>query len=94
MAVTSQGGTIGNAGAGNGTVDVRTGAEWNNGNGTLMVGNSATGTLNIHDTGVVDAYDTLIGVQATGEGSVNVDGTGSALNLSGLLTLGYSGIRR
>jgi autotransporter family porin len=92
--VTSNGGTIGNTGTGSGTVDVSTGAVWDStitaAAQGLTVGNAATGTLNIHDGGIVDSASTILGNAAAGDGSVMVDGPGSVLNAVDL-TVGQSG---
>ncbi|EMO7865590.1 autotransporter outer membrane beta-barrel domain-containing protein [Citrobacter amalonaticus] len=94
--VTSKGGAVGATGAGNGSVDVSNGAEWNSAasdpgqNVSLIVGNAATGTVNIHDGGTVDSSSAILGNAATGDGSVAVDGPDSVLNTVDL-TVGQSG---
>ena len=94
--VTSKGGAVGATGAGNGSVDVSNGAVWNSAasdpgqNVSLIVGNAATGTVNIHDGGTVDSSSAILGNAATGDGSVAVDGPDSVLNTVDL-TVGQSG---
>ncbi|HFQ8225505.1 TPA: autotransporter outer membrane beta-barrel domain-containing protein [Citrobacter freundii] len=86
--------SLGSAAGSDGTVNVSAGAVWDNGTDItdiIEVGISGSGTLNVTDSGTVNAGSTLVGALETGTGSVNVDGTGSALNLSSALTLGYSG---
>ncbi|KFB98058.1 putative autotransporter protein [Trabulsiella guamensis ATCC 49490] len=71
----------------------------NDGEGTLIIANGGvvnstgvTGTLNVTDSGTVNAGSMLVGALATGTGSVNVDGDGSVLNISaGGLILGATG---
>ncbi len=60
----------------------------------LTIGNAATGngTLNINTNAVVRAGDdTSVGEEEGSQGEVTVDGTGSALNISGDLKVGASG---
>ena len=59
----------------------------------LVIGNAGSGTLNITNGGVVSggySFGALIGNEATGSGTVNVDGAGSRLNAYGL-SVGYRG---
>ncbi|MFS9380609.1 autotransporter outer membrane beta-barrel domain-containing protein [Citrobacter sp. ANG330] len=94
--VTSVGGFVGNTGAGNGSVDVSNGAVWDSTalaagqSASLMVGNAATGAINIHDGGVVESSSAILGNAATSDGSVTVDGQDSVLNTADL-TVGQSG---
>src|SRR5262249_54214981 len=75
--VTDGGADIGQSAGGNGRVTVN-GGEWMN-NGALTVGDAGTGSLLINGasggvTGQVTAFNSTIGNQAGGRGSVMLDG--------------------
>ncbi|MDR3106416.1 MAG: autotransporter barrel domain-containing lipoprotein, partial [Yokenella regensburgei] len=80
---------------GTGLANVNTGGQWNmvNAAGTLQdfnVGYGGTGTVKIDSAGSVTAGMTTIGSFASGKGSVDVNGTGSAMN-TGALRVGDYG---
>ena len=56
--------------------------------GTLIVGNAASGSLNISSGGAVSAASLDAAAQSTGNGIIAVTGTASSLTLTGSLTLG------
>jgi T5SS/PEP-CTERM-associated repeat protein len=58
---------------------------------TLEVGRGGTGTLNVQSAGKVTATNAVVGSVATGVGVVNVTGTGSILDVSGLIAIGGDG---
>jgi outer membrane autotransporter protein len=63
---------------------------WNIGN-TLTVGDTGTGQLDILNGGVVTSAEGRLGNASTGNGTVNVDGSGSDWTVSGQLFVGYDG---
>ena len=74
-----------------GTVTVDgTGSSWAN-SGSLVVGNSDTGTLTIRNGGAVSNTNADIGNFPDGTGTVTVDGAGSSWTNTGLLTVGDQG---
>ncbi|WP_417549110.1 autotransporter domain-containing protein [Methylophaga sp.] len=80
---------IGDKSGSSGTVTVDgTGSNFTNINGSIDVGNSGTGTLDILNGGTVSNTFGFIGTSAGGEGTVMVDGTGSSWNNSNDLYLG------
>ncbi|MBC0234727.1 hypothetical protein FSJ48_022840, partial [Escherichia coli] len=79
--VKTAGVTLGNTAGSSGTIDVSSGASWDNGMQILTVGNNSAGTVNIHDGGTITTGAALLGKSATGDGTLNVDGAGSILNL-------------
>jgi outer membrane autotransporter protein len=80
---------IGDKSGSSGTVTVDgTGSNFTNINGSIDVGNSGTGTLDILNGGTVSNTFGSIGTSAGGEGTVMVDGTGSSWNNSNDLYLG------
>ncbi|WP_369345816.1 autotransporter outer membrane beta-barrel domain-containing protein [Citrobacter rodentium] len=93
--VTSRGGIVGNAADSTGTVDVSSGGLWNlvNAAGTRQdfnIGYYGTGIVNIASAGVLTAGTTTLGSFASGTGTVDVTGTGSAMN-TGALRVGDYG---
>ena len=56
--------------------------------GALVVGNAASGSLNIASGGTVSAASLDAAAQSTGNGIIAVTGTASSLTLTGSLTLG------
>ena len=56
--------------------------------GALIVGNAASGSLNISSGGAVSAASLDAAAQSTGNGIIAVTGTASSLTLTGSLTLG------
>jgi outer membrane autotransporter protein len=68
---------------------------WTINNGTLNVGYSAQGTLTIHNGGQLSLSQSgasiSIGTNAGSTGTVTVDGAGSTMTNSGLLTVGSTG---
>jgi T5SS/PEP-CTERM-associated repeat protein len=76
-------------GIGSVTVD-GAGSEWAN-SGTLVVGQSGAGTLNIVASAVVRTGIGLIGDQVGGVGSVHVDGPGSRWISTGFTGIGFLG---
>ncbi|WP_274519051.1 autotransporter outer membrane beta-barrel domain-containing protein, partial [Trabulsiella odontotermitis] len=80
---------------GTGLVNINTGGQWNlvNAAGTrqdLNIGYGGTGTVNIASAGVLTAGMTTLGSFDSGTGTVNVTGTGSAMN-TGALRVGDYG---
>jgi PEP-CTERM motif. len=67
-------------------------SQWDVYAGILSVGQSGTGTLQITDKGQVNVYyDVLVGQSPSANGTITIEGTGSALNIGGLLEVGSSG---
>ncbi|MEQ1904132.1 MAG: PEP-CTERM sorting domain-containing protein [Pirellulaceae bacterium] len=91
--VSSVNGIVGDNGSGQATVS-GIGAQWNN-SGSLFVGDSTTvgtiGTLDVLDGGVVTSTNTRIGDFISSTGFVTVSGSGSQLQSSGALYLGFQG---
>jgi T5SS/PEP-CTERM-associated repeat protein len=84
-------GTIGNYSGSTGVVTVDgAGSTWTN-SGTLTVGNSGSGTLNITDGGAVSNSYSYIGNQYDSTSVVTVDGAGSTWTNSALFYVGHSG---
>ncbi|WZB72880.1 hypothetical protein WJ968_18660 [Achromobacter xylosoxidans] len=74
-----------------GTVTVQD-AAWDMGSGTLIVGRSGAGALNIEQGGVVTSGTALLGAIAGSSGSVTVAGGNARWSLgSGSLMVGYGG---
>ncbi|MFW0766447.1 autotransporter outer membrane beta-barrel domain-containing protein [Trabulsiella odontotermitis] len=94
--VTSGGGIVGGStGTGTGTVDVSSGSQWNlvNAAGTRQdfnIGYGGAGIVNIASAGVLTAGMTTLGSFDSGTGTVDVTGTGSAMN-TGALRVGDYG---
>ncbi len=82
-------GSIGDQGAGVGTATVH-GGDWQAG-GTLQIGASGTGTLNLLQTGTLESGAAVIGVSAGSTGTVAVTDPGSKWTISGDLTMGSGG---
>lgn len=57
----------------------------------LTVGNRGSGTLSTFDGGTVDTGNAVIGDQAGSQGTVTVDGAGSAWNIGGNVFVGQAG---
>ena len=86
----SFGGAIGNEATAIGVVTVDgTGSMWTS--GSLDIGISGTGTLNITGGGNVTSTQGFVGVSPGGIGTVNVSGTLSTWTLSGTLDVGLDG---
>ncbi|MCI0676992.1 MAG: dockerin type I domain-containing protein [Phycisphaerales bacterium] len=83
--------SIGQNPGSNGIAIVGNGAStWNIG-GTLTVGNSGTGSLNIAVDGDVTTTTAFVGFGATGSGTINVNGVGSTLTCTGGMTIASAG---
>lgn len=91
-AVDSASARLGNAAGATGNVVVDgSGSVWTVGSGSLGVGVNGTGQLTITGGGLVEAVDTVLGVNAGGVGSASISGSRSALRNSGNLYVGNAG---
>src|ERR1017187_5629575 len=81
---------IGNVANSTGTVTIRNHGTWTL-TGTLQVGASGSGTLNILSGGTVSGTDSTIGNNAGSTGMATVDGAGSMWTNSGSLDVGLDG---
>lgn len=67
-------------------------SQWDVYAGILSVGQSGAGTLQITNRGEVNVtFDVFVGQSPSANGSITIDGTGSVLNVGGLLEVGSSG---
>jgi T5SS/PEP-CTERM-associated repeat protein len=83
--------TIGNDAGSSGTVTITgAGSEWTQ-SGTMTVGSSGVGTLNVQSGGALVTSDGIIGSLAGSFGTANVSGTGSIWTLSNELQVGGGG---
>ena len=82
-------GSIGDQGTGVGTATLQ-GGDWRAG-GTLQIGASGTGTLNLLQAGTLESGAAVIGVSAGSTGTVAITGPGSTWTISGDLTVGQNG---
>jgi T5SS/PEP-CTERM-associated repeat protein/autotransporter-associated beta strand protein len=90
--VTSTGGTIGWGGTATSTATVTgAGSKWTSSD-SLYVGNNATGILNIQNGGAVSSATAFfVGSNSGSNGTVNLTGAGSSLNVADNLYAGYQG---
>jgi len=58
---------------------------------TLFVGNGGNGELNIENGGQVRAFSSFVGLSSGSNGKINVTGTDSRLDVSGIFVVGDSG---
>ena len=59
-----------------------TGSHWTNNTDIVVIGNQGTGSLSITDGGMVSTgFDSHLGFQTNGDGTVTVDGAGSTWNI-------------
>ena len=80
---------LGNTASGSGSFTVSNTATLSS--GTLYVGNSGAGTLNIDGSGMVTNVDSVLGAIAGGVGNATVSGSGSSWTNTGDLVVGASG---
>lgn len=81
--------TIGTQLTGSGLANIQ-GGDWQ-ANGSMLIGASGTGTLQLSQAGTVESGEATIGSGAGSSGAASVSGPGSKWTISGNLTVGSNG---